>query len=192
VKTAASLEAIFKAVEGRVSPQKLRQVRRHLVAVLGSEGLARPVDDPMILRRQLIAQLRRAAVSAGTVEALIQFYMGIVRRAALAGLIPPPPEGPWTRVWQSVLDLAEGLSGKAQVRSLAAWATEKGIEPHTLRRTHFKKWTEDVKLGESAIMAAREVLERWVRQPTPPAVASDAIRAERLRRKAAHGSVSAV
>jgi hypothetical protein len=167
MKKAASLEAILKAVQGRVNPHKLRQVRRYFASALGADGLTQPVEDPMILRRQLVEEMRRAGVSAGTVEALIQFYMGIVRRAALAGLIPPPPEGPWTRAWQSVLDLGEEFGAKAHVRSLAGWATDKGIEPQAVQRCHFKGWIQDLKLDNSAVTAAREVLERWSLRWTP-------------------------
>jgi len=107
---------------------KLKLLRRHFGAAVGPDGLSRPVDDPMILRRQLIEQMRREEVSPGTIQALVQFYMGIIRRAALAGLLPPPPEGPWTRTWQSVLDLAEETTGaKAHLRSLAGWATDKAL-----------------------------------------------------------------
>src|SRR5258706_6921647 len=111
MRTRATLETIFKAVEGRVSVGKLKQLRRYLRAAVGSDGLSRPIDDPMILRRRLIEQMRGEAVPAGTIQALVQFYMGLIRRAALTGLIPPPPEGPWTRAWQSVFDIAEEFFG---------------------------------------------------------------------------------
>jgi hypothetical protein len=191
VRTKATLEGIFKAFEDSVSAGKLKLLRRYFGAAVGSDGLACPVDDPMIPRRQLIEQMRREDVSSGTIQALVQFYMGIIRRAALAGLIPPPPEGPWTRSWQSVLDLAEETTGaKAPLRSLAGWATDKALEPDHLEDRHFQEWLEDLKREESAATAVREVLQKWARQPAPPAVASDETRAERLRRKAANGSVA--
>ncbi len=191
MKRETPLAAILKAVEGRVNPQKLKQLRRYFVSALGTPDLSQPVEDPMILRRELIAQMRKERVPAGTIEALAQFYMGIIRRAALVGLILPPPEGPWTRTWQSVLDLAEEKSaGKAQVRSLAGWATEKGLEPQQVGSQQLNDWLEDLKIEEGDITAVWKVLECWTTRPTAPTVASDPTRAERLRRKASHGSVS--
>ncbi len=191
MRTRATLEAIFKAVQGRVSDDKLKHLRRYFGAALGSAGLTQPVDDPMVLRCQLIHQLRKEDVSAGTIQAFVQFYMGIVRRAALARMIPPPPEGPWTRTWQSVLDFAEGIPGaKAHVRSLAGWATDKSLEPENLKEKHFDEWVRDLKRDEIAITAAREVLQKWTTQPPRPTLVSDDARAERLRRKAVNGSVA--
>jgi len=185
----ATLEGIFKAVEGRVNTGKLKLLRRFFGAAVGSDGMSSPVEDPMILRRQLIEQMRKEEVSPGTIQALVQFYMGIIRRAALAGLIPPPPEGPWTRTWQSVLDHAED-GAKAHLRSLAAWATDKALEPGDLEDRHFREWLEVLKREESAVATVREALQKWARQPDPPGVASDEARAERLRRKATNGSVA--
>src|SRR5205823_2427592 len=123
--------------------------------------------------------------------AFVQFYMGIIRRAALAGLILPPPEGPWTRTWQAVLDLAEEMTGaKAHLRSLAGWATDKSIEPENLEERQLEEWVKDLKRDQSAVTAAREVLQKWATQPIPSSVASDESRAERLRRKAGTGSVA--
>ena len=68
-----SLEGILKAVEGRVSPPKLKQLRRYFVAALGTPAFNLPVDDPMILRRLLIEQMRTEDVSPGTIQALVQF-----------------------------------------------------------------------------------------------------------------------
>jgi hypothetical protein len=191
VKTWATLDGVFAAVGGSVNESKLKALRRYFTAAIGSAGLSRPIEDPMLLRRRLIQQLRAEAVSPGTTQALVQFYMGVIRRAAIAMLIPPPPEGPWTRTWQSVLDLAEDASGtKAAVRSLAGWATDKGIEPTNIKEGHYREWLHDLRFDENAVAATKAILHNWAIQPQPPSVASDDSRTERLRRKAANGTVA--
>jgi len=185
-----SLGELLDWADGQVNQHKLNHVRRLFRSSLGEELYSTELDDPIVLRRHLVEEMRRETASAGTVQAISQFFMGIVRRAAIEHLVPPPPEGPWTKSWQSVLDLAEESQGtKAKIRSLAGWGTERHVEPSDVEAQHFLEWVSDLKLDKSAIPAVEKVLNRWQSQLQPPAVLSDSIRAERLKRKALHGTV---
>src|SRR5690348_13833944 len=98
------LQQILDLVAGKVNPQKLEKLKQKLEEALGGPLSTHLVEDPIIIRRRLVELLRREGTSQGVVQSLEQFYMGIIRRASIERLLPPPPEGPWTREWQSVLN----------------------------------------------------------------------------------------
>ncbi|MBU4272036.1 MAG: hypothetical protein KKA28_09270 [Planctomycetes bacterium] len=144
-----------------------------------------------MIRRALVEQLRSEGASAGTIQALSQCFMGIIRRAAVDGLLPAPPEGPWTRTWQSVLDFAGQKNGvKALARSLAAWATERHLEPREVDIEQLRKWMDMFVIKEQSLRVVKDVLAKWLRLPLDHgALQSDEVRSERLRRRAMNGTV---
>ncbi|MBU4399146.1 MAG: hypothetical protein KKE86_07405 [Planctomycetes bacterium] len=186
-----TLRAVLDRAEGQVNSHKWRQLCEKLEA-----GLARPLasqvlDDPIMIRRALVEQLRSEGASAGTIQALSQCFMGIIRRAAVDGLLPAPPEGPWTRTWQSVLDFAGQKNGvKALARSLAAWATERHLEPREVDIEQLRKWMDMFVIKEQSLRVVKDVLAKWLRLPLDHgALQSDEVRSERLRRRAMNGTV---
>lgn len=191
MKHVPNLKTLFDGATGQVTPQKLRQIAQKLESAVGCPLAACPVDDPIILRRTLVEQLRSDGASAGTIQALTQCFMGIIRRAAVDGLIAAPPEGPWTRTWQTVLDFAGQNNGaKSHVRSLGAWATEQHLEPEDIETRHLRKWSADLVIDECAVPVVQDLLREWADRPKDAASPeSDSIRAERLRKKAAGGTV---
>lgn len=104
-----SLKEVLAVGADKVDSRKMRLLEEKLELALDCPLSERLVDDPMVIRRRLVEQLRSENTKPGTVQALEQCYMGAIRRAAVKGLIPAPPEGPWTRAWQSVLDLSSGV-----------------------------------------------------------------------------------
>src|SRR5688572_17459405 len=104
MKVADNIRELFAALAPKVDDRKLAQVSIALERGFGAPLDAVAIGDPIEIRRLLAEQLKRDGSSAGIVQAYEQFFMGLVRRAALDGLIPPPPEGPWTQQWQAVLD----------------------------------------------------------------------------------------
>lgn len=185
------LQNILDRASGQVSPQKLRQIVQRLETSLGRPLSRYRVNDPIIVRRSLVEQMRSEGASAGSIEALTQCFMGIIRRAAVDGLLHAPPEGPWTRTWQSVLDFAEQNNGvKAYVRSLGAWATERHLEPEEVETSDLRKWLVDLVVDASALPVMQRLLLGWAEQPS--GVKSDSVRTERLRRKSRGGTVETI
>ena|SRR5581483_2756091 len=108
---AKTLRQLFAAVEAKVDPRKLAQASAVLERAFGVALDEIAITDTMDIRRRLAEQLKREGSSAGIVQAHEQFFMGVVRRAALDGIIPPPPEGPWTQQWQAALDGSSHVKG---------------------------------------------------------------------------------
>jgi hypothetical protein len=190
MKEPPDLQTILDKARAQVSPQKLRQIIQKLESALGPPLSRHRVNDPIILRRSLVEQLRSEGASAGSIQALTQCFMGIVRRAAVGGLLPAPPEGPWTRTWQSVLDFAEQNNGvKSYVRSLGAWATEHHLEPEEIEPSDLRKWLGDLLVDAGALPVMQGLLHGWAEQPWGAKLKSDSIRVERLRRKSLGGTV---
>ena len=86
--------------------------------------------------------LQSEGASRGIIQSYEQFYMGLIRRAALMGLIEPPAEGPWSLAWQNVLDaVGSRPRAKSIMRCFAAWASAKGIEPKSASDVIVEEWS---------------------------------------------------
>lgn len=136
-----TLHEVLEAVRSYVGERKLAQLRRKLEAATRNDLTAVPIDDPMTIRRQLVAYLRSEGSTPGIVQSYEQLLMGVIRRAALLGLVETPPEGPWSLKWQYALD-AVGSRRRLRscLRGLAAWATVRGIEPSMISEEQIKEW----------------------------------------------------
>jgi endonuclease III len=185
-----SLQNVLKSVEDKVDRRKLDQLARKLELALDSSPSVQLLDDPIIIRRKLVDYLRQQGVRPGMIQAIEQFYMGVIRRAALDGLIPAPPEGPWSRRWQSVLDAVDQTeSARFLVRSLAAWATARSFEPDKLSLENLTMWAESSLMESSSVNTLQLILEKWRQDPRAFSLVSDSVHVERLRKKALRGSV---
>lgn len=190
MKQPPDVQTLLNRASGQVSPQRLRQLVQKLELALGRPLSSHTVNDPVVLRRSLVEQLRREGASAGSIQSLTQCLMGIIRRAAVDGLLPAPPEGPWTRTWQSVLDFAGQNNGvKAYIRSLGAWATKHHLDPDEIKPSDLQEWLRDLVMDANAVPVIQGLLREWAKQPLVAALESDSIRATRLRRKAMNGTV---
>lgn len=189
--TLPSVERVLLVAVGKVDARKLEQLGRRLELALDAPLSSQVFNDPIAIRRRLVDYLKSVGTKPGIVQATEQFYMGVVRRAALEGLIPAPPEGPWTRNWQSVLDTsAEVPSTKSLLRSLAGWATVRHVEPGDVTREHLTTWVQDAMVNaEAALSAVQTVLEKWTHTPLDVPLESESFLADRLRKKAIRGSV---
>jgi hypothetical protein len=99
------------------------------------------------------------------------------------GLIETPPEGPWSLSWQNILDnIGSQRRAKSTLRSLAAWATARGIEPESLSDAVLREWSSNT---HEAIELIRSVLTRVRNLGQKPSVS----RQMRLVMKASVGSV---
>jgi len=182
-----SLQDVIDLSVGKVNEHKLRQITQRLETALGGPLASQRLDDPILIRRQLVAQLRVEGASLGTIQALEQFFMGVVRRAAVEGLIPAPPEGPWTRAWQTVL--GESPRHRSRVRALAAWATERGWEPSDVDARRLREWAMQSNCGEATHLALRSLLSGLPKASQERIRESSSVLTQRLKMKAARGTV---
>jgi hypothetical protein len=183
-----SLRELFAAFEAKVDRRKLTQAAGILERAFGTSLDEVRVNDAIETRRRLVEQMKTEGASAGIVQAFEQFFMGVIRRAALDGLIPPPPEGPWTQAWQAVLDGSAQIKGaRAPLRSLAAWATMRGHSPLDLSELTMKEWASTAGFSPSAMTAARSGLD--LAQNDRDARVSSNVLIDRLRKKATEGTV---
>ena len=177
----------------RVDGQRLDRLERTLERALGKPLGMQAMSDPMVIRRRMVESLREEGASEGMIQGLEQLYMGLVRRAAVRGLLPAPPEGPWTRAWQAVLDSAGAVPrGKATIRLLAGWATARGLEPSVLNIDDFRIWAQDMAVGEDSLNAAKQAIGRWAQGRSDSGIPSQHLLAERLRKKSLRGSVRSI
>lgn len=187
------LKRVLDVAVGKVDARKLELLERKLEGALGRPLSSQVVEDPIVIRRLLVKYLRSEGVSQGVIHSFEQFFMGIVRRAAVEGLLPAPPEGPWTRLWQSVLDVAAEVQGaRAPLRSLAGWATARDLEPTDLEPDQVKVWAKDLGIDKEALLIAEGILARWLPTSTRSALASDSFLSERLQKKALQGTVKSI
>lgn len=184
-----TLQALLDFAAGKVNEQKLRAMTQRLQVALGKQFRNQPVDDPIVIRRKLVAQMKQDGASAGTIEAFAQFFMGIVRRAAVEGLLPAPPEGPWTRAWQAVLGSSPG--NRSQIRVLAAWATEQDLEPSDIDARTWQAWSERAGLDGGDASRLWEQIRRWADKPPDAVLSTASVLTARLKLKANGGSVRA-
>lgn len=185
-----SLKMVLDAAIGTINPRKLEQLERKLEVALGCSLDTQEVTDPIVIRFLLAKQLRDSGTSPGVIHSFEQLFMGVIRRAAIKGLLPAPPEGPWTREWQSVLDVAsEVQKAKAPLRSLAGWATARGIKPLEIENEHLEIWMNEFMLGAPSRQIVEYVLTHWLPTQSGAALISDIHLFDRLQKKAQHGTV---
>jgi hypothetical protein len=190
VRHERDLQTLLDSVAEETDERKLRQLTAKLELALGRPLSTQVVDDPMVIRRQMVEYLRGEGTSPGNVQAMEQFFMGVVRRAAVKGLIPAPPEGPWTRSWQSVLDLSVEMPGtKAPLRSLAGWATARHLDPGNVSEEQLQSWAKETLTNEKVLPKLRDLLARWSLTLPNVALNSDGYLSKRLLSKAERGTV---
>ena len=172
----------------KVSSQKLSKLLQLVETSYNASAEEIVADDPFAIRRSLVSQLKREGSTAGVIQAYEQFFMGLVRRAAVEGIIPAPPEGPWTRNWQLLLDFAhETKSSKSAVRILAAWASDNELEPDEMTSAQLTKWRESTAVADESLAVMTQLLAKF-RQCDARMLNSKLT--DRLRRRAMHGSVN--
>ena len=185
-----NLKMVLDAAVGTVNPRKLEQLEKKLEVALGCSLDTQEVTDPIVIRFLLAKQLRDSGTSPGVIHSFEQLFMGVIRRAAVKGLLPAPPEGPWTREWQSVLDVAsEVQKAKAPLRSLAGWATARGIKPLEIENDHLEMWVNECMIGTTSRHIVEHVFTRWLPTQNGTALISDIHLFDRLQRKAQRGTV---
>lgn len=189
-KRLPSLKDVLSFETENADSRKLRLLEGKLESALGCQLSEQLVDDPIAIRRRLVEWLRSEKTKPGTIQSLEQCYMGAIRRAAVKGLIAAPPEGPWTRAWQSVLDLSSGVpSSKAPLRSLAGWATARQLDPGDLKDENLEDWAKHTMIDTRVLVTVRKVLESWSPEILNTALPSDLSLSNRLLKKAARGTV---
>ena len=187
-----TLEQVLEAASDKVDSRRVATLQEKLERAFDCRCSEIPVDDPMLIRRRLIEYMRLAGSTEGIVQSYEQLFMGVVRRAALKGVIQPPPEGPWTHRWQSVLVVANDFKGaKMEIRSLAAWATSQGVEPEEVNSQVMERWASAV--GHN-LTTNREtvtaVLSEYRTKVTPDGRSS--LLWDRLKQKSLRGSVRTI
>ena len=185
-----NLKMVLDTAIGTVNPRKLEQLEKKLEGALGCSLDIQEVTDPIVIRFLLAKHLRENGTSPGVIHSFEQLFMGVIRRAAVKGLLPAPPEGPWTREWQSVLDVAsEVQKAKAPLRSLAGWATARSIKPLEIENDHLEMWANESMLGTTSRQIVEYVLTHWLPTQNSTALISDIHLFDRLQKKAHHGTV---
>ena len=183
-----TLADVIQPSLGKANTQKLSKLTQLIESYFGVILTKIVADDPFVIRKRIVSELRREGSTAGVIQAYEQFFMGIVRRAAVEGVIPAPPEGPWTRNWQTVLDFAHTTKRpKSVVRMLAAWASDKDFEPDQLSQSHLLEWQRTADVSADTLDVITDLLTE-ITQCGLPDPRSDGLTI-RLRQKATHGSV---
>lgn len=182
---AADLDAVLAPTARKLGTRRVEELRARLERVINSDVRLLSAD-PMLVRRGLIEQLRSEGASRGTIEHFEQLFMGTIRRAAVAGLLPPPPEGPWTRRWQAILEGAPAAGTRAAIRHLAAWATARNLEPDAVDDGKVHSWSRDAFVSEPVVANIRRLLAAAAEVSTP----ADRVLLRRLRQKATNGRVT--
>jgi hypothetical protein len=186
-----TLDDLLRAANGQVDRQKLIQLREKLEAAVGADLSTILVADPIKIRRQLVIHLQSRAMSRGMVQSFEQLFMGVIRRAALLGLVETPPEGPWSLKWQRVLDKECSHRGaKSALRSLAAWATAKDFDPDSISGSALKEWAAGFSPSRSHVLVheIREMINMVGAHSKNDGIA----RQQRLVLKASVGSVRTI
>lgn len=187
---ATTVQRVLDQVRGSVDAKKLRRLEETLIRALGRPLSCQLMDEPIVIRRRMVDCLRSEGASEGVVQGFEQLYMGIVRRAAAEGLLPAPPEGPWTRAWQAVLDAADGIPrARAVIRSLAGWATRRDLEPSAIEAGDVEAWSKEMVVKRDGLKAVEQVFAEWSQGRAGQSIPSQRILSERLRKKALLGTV---
>ena len=185
----ATMQEVLEASKGRISDEKLERLARTLEQATDTILSKIVVDDPMTIRRAMIRYLKACEVTPGNLQHLEQAFMGVIRRAAVVGLLPAPPEGPWTRQWQGALDFnyqGDGFS-KARMRSLAAWATDRDIQPSDVDDNELKDWASATGQSTEVVQTLGMLLVEFSQAST--GLHRTPHLDERLRSKAKRGTV---
>jgi hypothetical protein len=190
VSTYPDLERVLDVASNKVSPQKLELLKRKLAEALEKPISSYKVEDPIIIRYLLVKKLRAEGMSPGVIQAFEQLFMGIIRRAAINGLLPAPPEGPWTYAWQSILDTSSQVSGaKSIFRSLASWATAHGIAPTDVNERYLNLWIKDTMMNKEVLLTVEKVFELFSSKVNNDDSYGSPQLLERLQMKALRGTV---
>ncbi len=185
-----NLEEIFEMATDKVDLRKLELLKRKLENALDKPLALQTVDDPIIIRCLLVEKLREEGISPGTIQSLEQLFMGIIRRAAIKGLLPAPPEGPWTYEWQIVLDAAAKVQGaKSAIRSLASWATARGFSPSNIAADHLSQWVRDTMVRKETLVIVEKVLTQSLYMNDNVNHLGSSYLLDRLQKKALKGTV---
>jgi hypothetical protein len=187
-----TLKQVLEAASDKVDSRRLGTLQEKLEGAFDCRCSEIPVDDPMLIRRRLIEYMRLAGSTEGIVQSYEQLFMGVARRAALKGVIQPPPEGPWTHRWQSVLVVASDFKGaKMEIRCLAAWATSRGVEPEEVNSQVMERWISEVSQNLTTDRArVGAVLSEYRKMVAPEA--PNSLLWDRLKQKSLRGSVRTV
>ena len=188
----SNLMEILNSSVGNIDEKKLRRLSETLEAAYSRPLTDVSSDEPMLIRRAMIRHLKHLGVSPGNLQAMEQLFMGTVRRAAVKGLIPAPPEGPWTRLWQTVIDkAADKRPTKSLLRTLAAWATERELQPSEVDTMQLQEWCDQCLGGDNSEMSrVRRIIEDWANDCHETLSDATVFQLnERLRRKAQRGTV---
>ena len=181
-----NLDELLAKYSRSVDRRKLALLRTRLEAALSKPLADVVMRDPVELTNTLSQSMRRLGATAGTIHSLSQFFMGLVRRAAVDGLIPAPPEGPWTQDWQRMISNANpGQHVKLALRSLAAWASSQGIGPTAVRESEIRQWARTVGMKDPML----HDLFRFISDLNAADLTSNSNLLERLQRKAKQGTV---
>jgi hypothetical protein len=186
------VERVLSVAGGKINPKKLELLKRKLEEALGKPLSSQTIEDPVIIRHLLAVKLKDDGMSAGMVHSLEQSFMGIIRRAAVLGLLPAPPEGPWTYEWQSVLDISSEVRGaRSIIRSLASWATAHSLAPHELNTVHLTTWVKDMMMKIDVLLIVEKVLALWSSSSLGTQHFDFSHLLERLQKRASRGTVRA-
>ena len=187
-----TLADVLNAASDKVDGRRLTSLQEKLERAFNSSCSEIAVEDPILIRRRLIEYMRQDGASEGMVQSYEQLFMGVARRAALRGVIQPPPEGPWTHRWQRLLIVANEFKGtRMGIRSLAAWATAQGIQPEQVNSQALLLWVSavspSINADGSKVQAVISEYRNRAAEEIPSSILSD-----RLKQKALRGSVRTV
>jgi hypothetical protein len=143
---------------GRIEASKLAQVARALGEVLESQS--RDLD-PNAARLAIRSRFKAWGLSPGAIHSLDHVFMGLLRRAALSGLVAPPPEGPWNSQWQLVIDVAPN-GNKAFLKALAGWSFSRGVAACDLTDALLTKWQRERHMTATAAEAVARLLPQLI------------------------------
>lgn len=180
------LEGLLSHYQGSVDNRKLNSLRVKFAKAYDQPLCEISIEDPVRLLITLARHLQGGGATQGSIHSISQFFMGLIRRAAVEGIIPPPPEGPWTRDWQRLISATEDHQRiKLNLRSLAAWATTRGLSPCAVGDRELLDWMEEFK-GNPDVLGELRGMLAGVNQED---ASVDFLLLERLRRKAKQGTV---
>jgi hypothetical protein len=180
------LEGLLSHYQSSVDERKLGSLRLKFAKACAQPLCEVSADDPVHLLTVLARHLQSEGATQGSIHSISQFFMGLIRRAAVEGIMPPPPEGPWTRDWQRLISATEqGQRVKLTLRSLAAWATTRGLSPGAVGDRELRDWIEVFRGNPKVLDDLRDVLAGLNHE----GASVDSLLLERLRRKAKQGTV---
>jgi hypothetical protein len=145
---------------GKVDASKLAQIERAIEQVLNSQELEL---DPNTARQGVSSRFKAWGLSPGAVHSLDQAFMGLLRRAALSGLLPPPPEGPWNSQWQLLIDASPDGS-KAVLKALAGWCFRRGVAASDVTNELLAEWQRERHMTASDVRSVADLIPQVVKK----------------------------